>query len=70
MQLRHMQAVLLAQQLTRDQRGAGVVTQLPATVEVFDHADVRLEFGWQIVLLPDAGDTFQVLPGAFSMLAA
>ena len=69
MQLGHLQAVLLTQQLTGNQRGAWVVAQLAGAVEVFHHRDIRHQFFRQVVLLPDAGDPFQVFPGFFGVLA-
>jgi hypothetical protein len=47
-----------------------VVAQLAVAVEVVHHADVRFQFGWQVVLLPDAGDPFQIFTGTLGMLAA
>ena len=70
MQFCHLQAILLAQQLAGNQRRAGVVAQLAATVEVLDHGDIRLQLGGQVILLPDAGDTFKILTGALGMFAA
>ena len=34
------------------------------------HADVRLQLGWQVVLLPDAGDALKIFTGTLGMLAA
>ena len=70
MQLGQLDAVLLAQQLAGNQRGSRVVTQLAVAVEVVHHADVRLQLGRQVVLLPDAGDPFQIFTGTLGMLAA
>jgi hypothetical protein len=50
--------------------GSRVVTQLAVAVEVVHHADVRLQLGRQVVLLPDAGDPFQIFTGTLGMLAA
>jgi hypothetical protein len=47
-----------------------VVAQLAVAVEVVHHADVRLQLGRQVVLLPDAGDPFQIFTGTLGMLAA
>jgi len=35
-----------------------------------NHTDVRLQFCRQVVLLPDAGDAFQIFSGTFSALTA
>ncbi|MNV39457.1 hypothetical protein D3C71_1310390 [compost metagenome] len=70
MQFGQLEAVVLTQQLARDQRRAWVVTQLAATVEMIHYADVRLQLGREIVLLPDTGDTFQIFTGTFRVLAA
>ncbi len=65
MQLGHLQAVLLAQQLAGNQRRARVVAQLAVTVEVFYDRNIRLQLCRQVVLLPDAGDAFKILAGTF-----
>lgn len=70
MQLGHLQAVLLAQQLAGNQRRARVVAQLAVTVEVFYDRNIRLQLCRQVVLLPDAGDAFKILAGTFGVLAA
>ncbi len=70
MQLGQLEAVLLAQQLAGNQRRAGVIAQLAVAVEMIHHADVRLQFGRQIVLLPDTGDAFQIFTGTLGMFAA
>lgn len=70
MQLGHLQAVLLAEQLAGDQRGARVVAQLAVTVEVFDHRNIGLKLCRQVVLLPDPGDAFEILAGTLGVLAA
>lgn len=70
MQLGHLQAVLLAQQLVGNQRRARVVAQLAVTVEVFYDRNIRLQLCRQVVLLPDAGDAFKVFAGTFGVLAA
>lgn len=70
MQLGHLQAVLLAQQLAGDQRRTRVVAQLAVTVEVFDHRNIGLKLCRQVVLLPDAGDAFEILAGTLGVLAA
>ncbi len=70
MQLGHLQAVLLAEQLAGDQRRARVVAQLAVTVEVFDHRNIGLKLCRQVVLLPDPGDAFEILAGTLGVLAA
>jgi len=37
---------------------------------VIHHANVRLQLGGQVVLLPDAGDALKVFAGTLGMLAA
>ncbi|SVM39597.1 Uncharacterised protein [Klebsiella pneumoniae] len=70
MQFGHLQAVLLAQQLASNQRRAGVVAQLAATVEVLNDGDIRLQLGGQVILLPDAGDAFEIFTGTLGVFAA
>ena len=70
MQLGQLDAVLLAQQLAGNQWRAWVVAQLAVAVEVIHHANVRLQFGRQVVLLPDAGNPFQIFTGTLGVLAA
>ncbi|MNP65056.1 hypothetical protein D3C76_1606140 [compost metagenome] len=37
---------------------------------MINDADVRLKLGRQVVLLPDTGDAFEVLPGALGVFTA
>ncbi|MNE51615.1 hypothetical protein D3C80_1462510 [compost metagenome] len=62
-------AVLLAHQAAGQLGRTGVVAQLAVGVQALDDAQVVSGHGRQVIAIPQAGDTFQVLAGTSCLVA-